>query len=62
MASPESSQVQYVRVRPVPRLEDQSVVTILPVTVDPGTTEIIRKVNILFDPETRGGSYGLFVV
>ena len=47
MASPESSLVHYVRVRPVPRLEDQSVVSIHPVTVDPRTTETIRKVDIL---------------
>ena len=45
MASPQSSRVDYIRVRPVPSLEDKSEITFKPDTVDKNTTEIELRVE-----------------
>ena len=42
VASPETDKVYYIRVRPVPRLEDQSWIVIQPRTIDPKTTKTLR--------------------
>ena len=45
VASPQSNQVDYIRVRPVPSLKDQSEITFNPETVDKTSTVIELRVE-----------------
>ena len=45
MASPQSEEVHYIKVRPVPRLQDESEIIISPETAERDTTEIILSIK-----------------